>query len=42
MGQAAVIDDGKYHYCVSLLADATLAGELEVQWGKLLNSFSVG
>ena len=42
VGRAAVIDDGKYHYCVSLLADATLAGELEVQWGKLLNSFSVG
>lgn len=42
MGRAAVIDDGKYHYCVSLLADAASAGELESQWSKILNSFTVG
>lgn len=41
VGRAAVIDDGKYHYCVSLLADASMTGELENQWSKILNSFSV-
>lgn len=41
LGRAAVIDDGKYHYCVSLQADAAMAGELESQWSKLLGSFCV-
>jgi hypothetical protein len=41
LGRAAVIDDGKYHYCVSLLADDDTAGELEGSWSKLLNSFYV-
>jgi hypothetical protein len=41
LGRAAVIDDGKYHYCVSLQADAARAGELEGQWSKLLASFYV-
>lgn len=42
IGRVAVIDDGKYHYCVSLQADAASAGKLESQWTKLLNSFCVG
>lgn len=42
LGRTAVIDDGNYHYCVSLQADATMAGELESQWTKLMSSFSVG
>lgn len=42
LGRVAVIDDGSYHYCVSLQADASMAGELESQWIKLLSSFSVG
>lgn len=41
LGRASVIDDGKYHYCVSLQADAAMAGELESQWSKLLGSFCV-
>lgn len=41
LGRAAVIDDGKYHYCVSLLAAADTAGELESSWNKLLGSFYV-
>lgn len=41
LGRAAVIDDGKYHYCVSLQAEAALAGELEGAWAELLGSFSV-
>ena len=41
LGRVAVIDDGKYHYCVSLVADAGMAGELENSWSKLLASFFV-
>ena len=41
MGRTAVIDDGKYHYCVTLQSDAEMAGELEAQWSEVLNSFSV-
>ena len=42
IGRVAVIDDGKYHYCVSLQTDAALAGSLESQWSRILSSFSVG
>lgn len=41
LGRAAVIDDGKYHYCVSLQTEAALAGELESAWAELLGSFAV-
>lgn len=41
LGRTAVIDDGKYHYCVSLQADADQTGELEGQWNKILASFRV-
>lgn len=41
IGRAAVIDDGKYHYCVTVMADAGLAGALEGEWTALLQSFAV-
>lgn len=41
VGRAAVIDDGKYHYCVTVMAEASLAGALEGQWTALLQSFRV-
>lgn len=42
VGRAAVIDDGKYHYCVTVMADAAQAGALEGEWTALLQSFRVG
>lgn len=42
VGRAAVIDDGNYHYCVTIMADAGKAGQLEAEWSALLRSFSVG
>jgi hypothetical protein len=42
LGRAAVIDDGKYHYCVTLQSEAALAGELEPVWSEIFGSFSVG
>lgn len=41
VGRAAVIDDGSYHYCVSLQTQAQLAGEMEEAWGGILRSFGV-
>lgn len=42
VGRAAVIDDGNYHYCVSVMSDTGAAGELEAEWTALFRSFSVG
>ena len=41
LGRAAVIDDGKYHYCVTLQTDAAMAGDLEEAWSGVLDSFQV-
>ena len=41
VGRAAVIDDGNYHYCVTAMAGAEAAGELEQQWTKLFRSFRI-
>ena len=38
VGRAVVLDDGAYHYAVSVLADAELAGDLLQQWKTVLNS----
>ena len=40
--RAAVIDDGNYHYCVTVMADAQVVGSLEAEWSALFRSFSVG
>jgi hypothetical protein len=40
--RAAVIDDGNYHYCVTVMASAASAGQLETEWNSLLESFAVG
>lgn len=42
VGRAAVIDDGNYHYCVTVMADYGAAGELQTEWNALLGSFAVG
>ena len=41
VGRVVVIDDGKYHYCVSLQTQAQMAWELESAWSELLRSFAV-
>ena len=38
VGRAVVLDDGVYHYAVSVLADAKAAGELLEQWKTVLKS----
>lgn len=41
VGRTAVIDDGSYYYCVSVLADSAEAGKLRQTWQTLLDSFFV-
>ena len=42
VGRACVLDDGNYHYILSVLADAERAGEFEVVWEALFGSYSLG
>ncbi len=36
--RAVVLDDGQYHYCVTVMSQADTAGELAAVWQELLNS----
>ena len=38
VGRAVVLDDGQYHYCVTVMTQADEAGELSATWQELLNS----
>jgi hypothetical protein len=41
LGKTAVLDDGYYHYALSVMADAEAAGELEAAWDGLFESFMI-
>jgi hypothetical protein len=38
IGRVLVLDDGKYHYCVSVMANADNAGTYAEEWNKVLSS----
>lgn len=38
VGRAVVLDDGQYHYCVTVMSQADTAGELADVWQALLSS----
>ena len=38
VGRLVILDDGNYHYAVTVMAPAETAGELTKTWQKLLNS----
>lgn len=42
VGRACVLDDGDYHYVLSVLADADRAGEFEEAWNDLFSGYSLG
>lgn len=42
VGRASVLDDGKYHYVLSVLGDAARAGEFETVWEELFSSYALG
>lgn len=41
VGRAVVLDDGNYHYVVTVMADAAEAGALAEEWQQLLDSFRI-
>lgn len=41
VGRAVVLDDGDYHYCLTVTAPANSAGKLQETWQHLLDSFSL-
>ena len=41
MGKATILDDGNYHYVLSVMAAAEDAGALADTWQQLMESFSI-
>lgn len=42
IGKAAILDDGSYHYVLSVMADADRAEEYEEVWREMFDSFVLG
>lgn len=42
IGRACVLDDGNYHYVLSVLGEADRAGEFEQVWEELFSSYALG
>ncbi|MBE6958673.1 MAG: hypothetical protein E7447_05950 [Ruminococcaceae bacterium] len=41
IGRVLVLDDGNFHYCVSILAPAETAGECVEEWNTVLSSVAL-
>ena len=41
IGRGALLDDGQYHYCVSVMGSAEKSGVLQEQWQSLLLSVNI-
>ena len=41
VGRAAVLDDGDYHYCVTVMADESAVGKLDGQWDAIFSSLGL-
>lgn len=41
LGRGAVLDDGSYHYCLTVMADASDAASLEAEWDAVFASFDI-
>ena len=39
VGRAMVLDDGSYHYCLSVLADAETARQNQAVWDRMFETF---
>ncbi len=39
VGRAMVLDDGSYHYCIAVLADAETARQNQAVWDRMFESF---
>lgn len=41
LGRAVILDDGHYHYCMSVLRDAETKEESQIVWSEVFNSFAL-
>lgn len=41
IGRAAVLDDGCHHYCLTVMADADSAGDMQATWKALFDSYGL-
>lgn len=41
VGRAVILDDGNYHYCLSVISAADEAGALQQTWNDLTTSFCI-
>lgn len=41
LGRAVILDDGSYHYCMSVLRDADSTENSQVVWSAVFDSFNV-
>ena len=41
LGRAVVLDDGNYHYCLSVLRDASLTERSQILWDEVFRSFGL-
>ena len=41
VGRVVVLDDGSYHYCVSVMANALESGSLQATWQELFSSVEI-
>ena len=41
LGRAVVLDDGSYHYCLSVIRDASLSEDTQIVWNDVFQSFTV-
>lgn len=41
VGRGVVLDDGNYHYCMSILRDAEETEKSQVNWDQVVSSFSI-
>ena len=41
LGQAVILDDGDYHYCMSVLRDAEDTKKSQIVWSEVFNSFAL-
>lgn len=39
IGRAVILDDGNYHYCMSILRDADTTEGSQIVWGNVFSSF---
>ena len=39
LGRATVLDDGAYHYCMTVLWDAEKTEDLQIVWSEIFSSF---